>query len=339
MKENKAQMSQNNTLTDSMPIVMLFIIVALFFALSGCSRQQTALPTATLVAEVAPHVPEDGIETEQPTPIIEDKTTEKTLADDLTQEPDEVPTEESLAALPPDPQEVAFEAEDGQVLEGHYYPAITNPASVIILMHWAPGNMDDWNEIAFWLQNRGLSGSSANVGQQPWLDPSWFPAMPEEKSYAVFTFSFRNGSREQKLLDAQAAFRAVHDLEGVDPLQILSLGASIGADGAPDGCFWHNEIFGDGCLGVLSLSPGSYLTVAYNEAVDKLGSETLAKPAWCFYATDDAASSEACQSASGEHYRMVEWQGGTWHGMELLDPARDPNAMQLILEWLALLDL
>jgi len=210
---------------------------------------------------------------------------------------------------------------------------------VIILMHWAPGNMDDWNEIAFWLQNRGLSGSSSNVGQQTWLDPSWFPTLPEGNSYAVFTFNFRNGDRSLQLFDAQAAFNAVRDLDGVDQNRIASFGASIGADGAADGCAWNNETFGGGCLGALSLSPGSYLTAPYDDVVIQLGENDPPKPVWCLYAVDDARSMETCQSISGDHYRMIEWTGGNWHGMELIDPGRDPNALQLILDWLALLGL
>lgn len=141
------------------------------------------------------------------------------------------------------------------------------------------------------------------------------------------------------LLDAQAAFNTARGLEGVDASKIASFGASIGADGAPDGCAWHNANFGVGCLGALSLSPGSYLTVPYNEVVDQLGAELPPKPVWCFFATDDDNSAQACQSAGGDHYRMVEWTDGGWHGMELVDPARDPNALQLILDWLALLGL
>ncbi|MFN2305024.1 MAG: hypothetical protein ACK2TV_14935, partial [Anaerolineales bacterium] len=94
-----------------------------------------------------------------------------------------------------------------------------------------------------------------------------------------------------------------------------------------------------GCLGTLSLSPGSYLTLPYAEVVEKLGNETPPKPAWCFFATGDTVSKETCQSAMGDHYRMVEWLGGSWHGMELIDPALDPNALLLILDWLATLGL
>jgi hypothetical protein len=239
--------------------------------------------------------------------------------------------------LPPEPQAVTFQAEDGQSLEGRYYPAATLDAPLIILIHWAPGSQDDWNEIAFWLQNRELSGSSSNVGQQTWLDPSWFPPVAEGQSYAVFTFNFRQGSsRELLLLDAQAAFETGGQLEGVDPNRVVSFGASIGADGAVDGCAWNNENLGPGCLAALSISPGSYLSMPYSQVVAKLGAESPPKAAWCFYASQDSPAVEACTSASGDHYRAVEWQDGDWHGMQLIDPARDPNPLSLILEWLAL---
>jgi len=321
-------------------VVLLIIILAVvFFSMRGSDQETAVLPTATEVAmeATATVTPQDETEEpEEPTATITEEPT-----DEPTEEPEPTaePTEEPPVSLPPEPQEITFQAEDGQTLSGRYYPAAVDGALLIILMHWAPGTMDDWNEIAFWLQNRGLSGSSPNVGQQPWLDPSWFPAITEGKSYAILTFNFRKGGREEMLLDAQAAFNAARGLQGINPGQIVSFGASIGADGAPDGCVWHNENFGTGCLGALSLSPGSWLMVPYNEVVDKLGAESPPKPVWCFYATDDAQALETCQSVSGDHYRMVEWQGGGWHGMELIDPARDPNALLLIMEWLALLGL
>jgi hypothetical protein len=325
-------------------VVLVIAVVALIVWLNASNQEAAVVPTATEVAmeATATVMPEDEgpEETEEPTATVTDEpTVEPTDEPEPTEEPTAEPTEEPPVAQPPDPQDIEFQAEDGQTLQGRYYPAAAEGAPVIILMHWAPGNLYDWNEIAFWLQNRGLSGSSPNAGQQPWLDPSWFPTMAEGKSYAVFTFNFRSGGREEKLLDAQAAFNTARGLAGVDPSQMVSFGASIGADGAPDGCLWHNQNFGMGCLGALSLSPGSYLTVPYNEVVDQLGAELPPKPVWCFYAADDGPSAEACQSASGDHYRMVEWAGGSWHGMELIDPARDPNALALVLEWLASLGL
>ncbi|MFC1996212.1 hypothetical protein ACFLXI_01225 [Chloroflexota bacterium] len=337
-----------NLIIGAIVIVVLIIIgvVALIIWMGGSGQESVNAPTPTEVAIITtPTVTLEDEATEEPEEPTTTVTEEPTKAPteeptvEITEEPTDVPTEEPPTGLPPDPQDVTFQAEDGLSLQGRYYPGAAPNSPVIILMHWAPGNMDDWNEIAFWLQNRGLGGSSPNVGSAPWLDPDWFPVLPEGKSYAVFTFNFRSGGRDDMLLDAQAAFKAARELDGVNPNQISSFGASIGADGAADGCLWHNENFGVGCLGALSLSPDSYLTVPYNEAVDKLGAEMPPKPVWCFFATDDTASAQACQSASGDHYRMVEWNGGGWHGMELVDPARVPNTLLLILDWLALLGL
>jgi hypothetical protein len=241
-----------------------------------------------------------------------------------------VPTAEVLPPLPPDPQKVEFEAEDGQKLMGTYYPAAVNPAPLVVLMHWAPSDETSWVAIAPWLQNRGLEIAP---GGQPWLDPSWFPPMLEGRSFAVFSFTFREceggcGSFEPEgwLLDAKAAVQTAKELDGVDPEQIATIGASIGADGAPDAC-------GEGCLGAFSFSPGSYLTVPYDEAVTAL--DGAGKPVWCLAAEGDPESAPACQSASGDHYRM-EIYSGTPHGMMLVRPDIEPNTLELVLEFLQL---
>ena len=41
--------------------------------------------------------------------------------------------------LSPEPQTVEFQAANGQVLHGFYYPATIRPASLVVLMHWLPG--------------------------------------------------------------------------------------------------------------------------------------------------------------------------------------------------------
>jgi len=253
--------------------------------------------------------------------------------------PTETPTPEpELEPLPAEPQEIQFEAEDGQALNGLYYPAAVNPAPTIVLMHWAPGDQHDWVEIAYWLQNRALGGQTADP-PAPWLDPSWFPAMFEDQSFAVFTFTFRgckggcsSFARDLWLLDAQAAMETAAALEGVDPGRMLTIGASIGSDGAPDGCYLHNEVYPHQCLGALSLSPGGYLTVPYADAVASLEGEEPPKPVWCFYATGDGASALACQSAEGDHYQTFEYEG-RMHGMDLIDPNVEPDVLQLILDF------
>lgn len=244
--------------------------------------------------------------------------------------------------LPPEPQDVEFQADDGQSLQGRYYPAAVKSAPLVVLMHWAPGDQNEWNAIAPWLQNRGQPKASHG---NPWLDASWFPPMLKGQSFAVFTFTFRNCAggcksftRDAWLLDAQAAMRKAQQLEGIDPNRIIAIGASIGADGAADGCGWLNTQSPNSCLGALSLSPGDYLTIPYKDAVSALGAEQpprRAKPAWCLYSEEDTESVRACEAASGNNYRSIKYAGDN-HGMYLLQPDVKPSPMQMILDFLKL---
>ncbi len=319
----------------SIPVFLLTMI--LIFSVSACGANQTGqAPPAAPTKAPLPTDPPEATEAATEAPVE---------APTEAPPPTEVPTpteEPALDPLPPEAQEIEFQAEDGQSHMGIYYPAAVNPAPVIVLMHWAPGDQGDWIEIAFWLQNRGLGGVVANPMGEPWLDPSWFPEMPEGQSFAIFSFTFRGceggcgpPDPEGWLLDAQAAMKTTQGLDGVDPQQIVAIGASIGADGASDGCYWLNMENENSCLGAFSLSPGSYLSVPYADAVDALGAEQPPKPDWCLFADEDVDSAQACQSASGDHYRMVEY-AGAMHGMMLIDPNVEPNALLLILEFLGL---
>lgn len=312
----------------------LVILPGLVLTACATGAQPMAEPTSPPPPTEAPTM--EATPTEPPAPTETPTESPPTLTP--TPEPSETP---EVEALPAKPQELTFRTSDGQTLEGRYYPGASVPSPLVVLMHWAPGDQEEWNEIAFWLQNRGLSGNSPNVGEAPWLDPSWFPAMPEGQSFAVFTFTFRGCKggcstfdRNGWLLDAQSAMDYARSLEGIDPNRIVALGASIGADGAPDGCFWLNDQVENSCLGALSLSPGSYLTVPYADAVQALGEETPPKRANCFYDPADQEAAKACQSASGDHYEALEWTDGG-HGMNLLRPELEPNAMNLILDFLA----
>lgn len=253
------------------------------------------------------------------------------------------PTPTPIPALPAEPQTIQFAASDGQELQGTYYPAAVQEAPVVVLMHWVMSDQSDWTEIAFWMQNRELGGQTANPQNLPWHDPSWFPPFQEEQTVAVFTFSFRGctpdgcaeWAPEQWLLDAQAAMLAAGQLEGIDPQRIVTAGASIGADGAVDGCAWLNEQQnGARCLGAFSLSPGGYFDVPYADAVQVLQSAQPPAPAWCLYAEQDGGSATACQSAAGDAYRTVSFAGGP-HGMALIAPTIEPKTLELFLEWLA----
>ena len=243
------------------------------------------------------------------------------------------------AALPAEPQVVVFQATDGVPNEGIFFPAAKMGAPMVVLMHWAPGFACDWAAIAPWLQNRGVIWDCASKNGGPWLQPKWFPPLPEGASYNVFVFSFRGCGQDGCgkfdpfgwQADAFGAMTAAAALEGVDPTRVVSIGASIGADGALDGCVYLNDQQGATCQGALSLSPGSYLDLPYNDMVGAL--EEDAKPAWCLYSPEDAEAAVTCEAAEGEHYRKLSYPM-VGHGMVLLMPGLD--TMQQLLDFLAL---
>lgn len=250
----------------------------------------------------------------------------------------QVPSQADATPLPiadAQPQALQFASTDGEMLDGTFYPAAQPSAPLVILMHWAPGDQGEWSAIAPWLQNRGLAKKS---GSSPWKDPTWFPALPEGRSYAVFTFTFRgcqggcaDFTRSKWLQDAYAAMQYAITLPGVDPQRVVTIGASIGSDGALDGCLWLNEQGLGRCRGALSFSPGDYLTLLYGTTAKKLMEGGT--PAWCFYAENDSPSAQSCGAARGELYQAFKYSGGD-HGMKLFRQSAQPDPLEKILEFL-----
>ncbi|MBI4883838.1 MAG: hypothetical protein HY826_07260 [Actinobacteria bacterium] len=247
--------------------------------------------------------------------------------------------------LPPDPQQIDFQASDGQMLEGVYYPAATDPAPIAVLLHWGAGDLSDWWEVAPWLQNRGLANPFTNPDTRPWWDPSWFPEVPENMSVGVFIITFRGCTPfpagcqtldpEGWLLDAQAALTHAATLDGADPSRIAAIGSSIGADGAVDACFAVNEQTPGSCVGALSLSPGSFLDIPYVEAVENLGNNDPTVPAWCLASPDEIDFCTAAEGAGNSEFQTFEIIEGR-HGNGLMVPEADPSTMQTMIEFLAL---
>ena len=235
-------------------------------------------------------------------------------------------------------QEMTFPSSDGTELQGIYYPASVSDAPLIIMMHWALGNQMDYVEMAYWLQNTGLGGETESSANTPWLDPSWFPPVDADKTYAVFTFTFRGCEdscqsfpREEWLMDAQSAVEFAYNLEGIDQENILVVGASIGADGAADGCLFLNQQHPGSCRGAFSLSAGNYLTLDYADVVAQLSQDTI--PAWCLYSDNDAESARVCGVFEADNYTANEIEGG--HGMQLVRPESDPNPLRMLLEFIS----
>jgi len=267
------------------PFVIILVLI-----LSACGSTQT---TSTVQPTLPP--PEASVGTEvQPQLDAQDQPTLEGTAISIS------PAEPSIPPLPPDPQRVEFQAEDGTVLIGYYYPAAINPAPVIVLMHWGGGDQTDWLYVGMvsWLQNRGAPVPPPPASLQ-FDTPYQFSALPEDRSFAVFTFDFR-GFGESKgnqfenfVMDASAAYITAADLEGVDPARIVGIGGSVGANGAAGGC---NE----NCIAALSFGPQDFGGFNYAETVTAMGLDN--KPAWCVAAEDMEVDLETCNSASGDNY-------------------------------------
>jgi len=304
----------------------LLMCVLMMASLAACSKA-----SPTIIPTEAP---------EEPTTAATTPPQVETSAP--TDEPTSAP-EVNANVLPPDPQIVTITTDDNFTLTGYYYPAAIENAPVVVFMHWMVGDHNDWNEVAVWLQNRGLINPFENPGSDPWWDPSWFPTLPVDKSYAVLTFSFRgcqpspagcqSAQRENWLKDAQAVMQFARGLEGVDPNRIAAIGSSIGADGAADGCKLLNDEFPGACKGALSLSPGDYLGVSYVLTIQQLGRSEPAVAAWCISKPGEYGICQTAEGAGNTAFKGFSIPDGD-HGNMLLRPELDPLPMQLILNFL-----
>ncbi len=296
----------------------LSLILGLVILLSSCLPNNTENQAA-----------DQGLAPDTPNP---------TAAVDIHPTPTDEPPGE-INPLSPQPLDLVFFSEDGFEIQGRFFPAATLDRPVLVLMHWYPGDQYEWEEIAFWLQNRGSGGQGGGV---PWLDPSWFPGLPSGTSYNVLTFTFRECeggckglSPQAWLKDAQASLKAARALQGVDPDQVVAIGASIGGDAAISSCASALENDPNTCLGTLSLSPGSYLDEAYPDQVARLENSLPPRPAWCLFDESDPDAA-VCLKASGDHYYREGWQGGNLHGMHLLTSTLDPLPLQRLVDFLDL---
>lgn len=321
----------------------ILILVGLLIggAVSGCGRGQgegvlTAAETAV----------EAGFRETEPS-ITPEPTFTAVLQSSPTPSPTPAPTHTPVPIYPPEPREITFQAEDGQVLTGRYYPAGIPDAPVLVLMHWSRGDQTEWEQIAAWVQNRGLDFEQDF--NKTWKMPSWFPDYPQGLEIAVFTFTFRgceDGCRGypagEWLLDARAGIESASNLPGVDGQRILAAGASIGADGAVDSCSWVNsqgdeETLGNAevaarCRGAFALSPGSFLTVPYEQAAGDLLGENPPVEIYCHFARRDDGAVETCESVP--EAEVFDYGYVPDHGLELIAPDLEHNALQLLIEFI-----
>jgi hypothetical protein len=279
-----------------------------------------------------------------PTPATLEEVAEEKSEPAAAAEETPAPANEDPNALPPEPQPVSIPSSDSVTLEGYYYPAAVENAPLVVLMHWMMGDKSDWNEVAVWLQNRGQANPFPHPGDAPWWDPSWFPEVAADKSYAVLLFSFRgcepyeagcqSMDKAGRLADSYAVMRFARELEGIGPSRIVAVVSSIGADGAADDCLDVNLEFPDTCQGSFSLSPGDWLGVSYVATIAQMGSLKDPITAWCVADEEEYGICEAAQGAGHpDFYKPFRVPGGD-HGNMLLSPDLDPLPIKLILDFL-----
>ncbi|MFQ5617080.1 MAG: alpha/beta hydrolase [Anaerolineales bacterium] len=253
----------------------------------------------------------------------------------------------SEPCLPAEPQEFEFQSGDGTTLTGTYYPPKTCGAPVVVLMHQFSSDQTSWVDLALWLQNRTDSTTfTGGILAMPALQYEWFP-IAEDLSCGVLTFDFRGHGKSESapttdeglLMDARAAVAFARTLEGIDPNRVITMGASIGADGAVDACVSLDGSTvaaaqeDQGCIGAMSFSPGNYLGVNYTGAANALLKAPHDAVIYCLAAENDGGSPAACNSVSGDDYKPVIYPGND-HGMALIQPGRDPAVGQLVLDFL-----
>ena len=226
----------------------------------------------------------------------------------------------ALPSQGPGPTRLTFASGDGRELVGYFYPSWKPNAPVVVLMHQFDGNQAMWQQspLITWLQN--WPSADPSLLPTPSAD-GLLPSMPPELSFAVFIFDFRghgeslpedilqdgiNVHAQEFLMDASAAYQTARQMPGVNPQQVIGLGASIGGDAVVDTC-------AEGCVGAFSISPGSWLGISYGQAAQNLVSQ--GKPVRCMYAVNDYPSPGTCLSITpSETYKIFAYPGKK-HGM------------------------
>ena len=101
-----------------------------------------------------------------------------------------------------------------------------------------------------------------------------------------------------------------------------------------------NQIHSDACVGALSVSPGNYLTIDYEEMVKELGSASEPKPAWCLFAESDFESAAVCRDIDEENYKAYPYPPesvfSNGHGMNLIAPGLEPEVLEVMLDFIEL---
>lgn len=229
-------------------------------------------------------------------------------ADDQDAEATAVETEMSAGM---DPEEVRFSAEGDMPVAAWYYPPLgEGPAPGVLLLHQMNADRSAWSPLIERLRT-------------------------ERPDVAVMAMDFPGHgdsggdfSDEAALAAAEAALEEFRGYEVVADGQIIMIGASIGADAAVDAC-------STGCAGAVSISPGGWLGIDYNEALS-----LISVPVLCLAAQNDGSTAQTCENGAGVGLADYEVHiyDGSEHGNTLAadDSATpEPAPTELIMQWLS----
>lgn len=299
--------------------------------------------------------PESG--SEEPEPDVVDPAYPGPVDGDSAQATDyPAPAEDSSSPvcepLPAAPQAHAIFSDDGILLSGTFYPAANCNAPLVLLFHQYGSSSEQWLDLAGWLQNRSgeLSAVPRGLLASPAKQYSWFPVMPDGLSFNVFTLDFRGHGQSKSsgesfdgagyIVDAQNALAFARALPLVDSGNIITIGTSIGADAAAAAClaidgtavadFQVNQ----GCVGILSLSPGNYLGVNYIEMVTRLSETPFNVQVYCVASVEDNGSPDNCRADVPGNFLGIIYPDRGDHGIALFREDLDPNIGDLVLEFL-----
>jgi hypothetical protein len=233
----------------------------------------TATPTPTIMPTPTPTV--------TPTPVP------PTATPTVTSTP--TPTE----APPVGPQDSVFKAEDGQELMGTYYPPpVCSPPLTIVYFPWVRSDRRDVKEIA--------------------------PFLPEDLSYGTFAITTRGceggcptWDRPGWRLDYSAALDAAKRLPCAGQSRLVTIGSSIGADGAIYACAKEEN-----CVGALAFSANGYLDIPYADEVASMVEQ--GKHVWSVSAEGDSGAARLDRPDWSAYYHEIVLPG-EGHGNQLFN--------------------
>jgi hypothetical protein len=205
-----------------------------------------------------------------------------------------MPTPTPSCVLPTEPQDFAFKSQDGQDLVGTFYPPPLPSSLTVVYFPWVRGDRRDWDTFVTFLPKPPSDGvfSITARGCEGRCGPDW--------------------DIGGWLLDYPAALNAAKELPCATQNQLVTIGSSVGADGAIYAC-GENE----NCVGALAFSPHGNLGIPYVDEVTSMVEK--GKHVWAVSAPGDAGSTRLDRPDWSAYYHEIVLPGEA-HGNQLYNP-------------------